>query len=78
MAVFQYTAKDVAGNEFAGTYTDIDNRKALKKCLSKMGYTLVKATRETGIAGKKTRLSGRARSSHSPMSLPECTLPVCQ
>lgn len=55
MAVFQYTAKDAAGNMFSGTYTDIDSKKALKRGLSKMGYTLVKATCKAGDAGKKMK-----------------------
>ena len=46
MAVFEYVAKDSAGNEFSGSYTDIDSKRALQQELAKMGYTLVKARME--------------------------------
>lgn len=51
MAVFEYIAKDSAGHKFSGVYTDIDSPSALRRELTKMGYTLVKAHKE------KTHLS---------------------
>jgi len=46
MAVFQYTAKDEAGYKFSGTYTDINSVAKLREELGKMGYVLLKASRE--------------------------------
>jgi type IV pilus assembly protein PilC len=43
MAVFEYIAKDSAGSEFSGVYTDVENARDLRQELSKMGYSLVKA-----------------------------------
>ncbi len=53
MTVFQYTAKDEAGYEFSGTYEDIDSVAMLREELSKMGYALLKASRQK--TRKKTR-----------------------
>lgn len=57
MAVYQYIAKDTAGNEMAGVYTNVDSEKALRAELTKLGYVLVHAERE----GHATRTSGRIR-----------------
>lgn len=46
MAVFEYMAKDDAGNEFSGVYMDVESKNSLRMELEKMGYTLVKARRE--------------------------------
>lgn len=54
MAVFNYIAKDSGGNEFSGVYTDIDSSGALRRELSKMGYTLVKARREKRTVQKRS------------------------
>ncbi len=43
MAVYEYTAKDQAGNKFSGIYNDIDNVATLREELAKTGFTLVKA-----------------------------------
>ncbi len=45
MAVYQYTARDAAGNEFDGSYSDVDSVSVLRRELSKMGYVLVKVHR---------------------------------
>lgn len=57
MAAFEYTAKDAAGNKFSGTYTEVDNIKALKRSLEKLGYVLIKAKREkASLLNKKNSL----------------------
>jgi type IV pilus assembly protein PilC len=53
MAVYQYTARDGAGNEFDGSYSDIDSVSMLRNELSKMGYVLVKVHREKRAAKKR-------------------------
>jgi len=46
MAVFEYTAQDSSGNEFSGIYRDVENIKALRQQLAKMGYKLISVKRE--------------------------------
>lgn len=58
MAVFEYIARDSAGSEFTGVYTDVESAKDLRQELSKMGYSLVKAQRHK--AGGQRR-SGRVK-----------------
>ncbi len=53
MAVFEYTAKDVAGNQFSGVYTDIDNINDLRNELAKISYTLVKGRRQKNVIRKR-------------------------
>ena len=53
MAVYEYTARDVTGNEFSGFYNDIDSVSMLRTELDKMGYVLVKAHREKKAARKQ-------------------------
>jgi len=55
MAVFEYVAKDHAGNKFSGVYTDVESTRDLREELSKMGYSLVKAQRQGAASGKKKR-----------------------
>jgi type IV pilus assembly protein PilC len=55
MAVYEYTARDGTGNEYTGSYSDIDSVSILRNELSKMGYVLVKAHREKK-ASKKQRI----------------------
>ena len=43
MATFEYTAKDQSGNEFSGTYRDINGIAMLRSELDKIGYVLVRA-----------------------------------
>ena len=57
MAIYEYTAVDQNRNTFSGIYTDIDGVRGLRKELAKMGYTLLKARRKTGLAKKQTRIS---------------------
>lgn len=40
MATYEYTARDESGNEFSGTYNNIDSVRTLQDDLAKMGYTL--------------------------------------
>jgi len=53
MAVYQYTARDGIGNEFNGSYSDIDSVANLRTELDKMGYELVKAHRNKKTAKKQ-------------------------
>ena len=53
MAVYEYTARDGTGNEFNGSYSDIDSVSMLRTELDKMGYMLVKAHREKKAAKKQ-------------------------
>ncbi len=53
MASFQYIAKDVNGNEVSGTYTDVVSVSDLKDELAKMGYALIKASRQRAAAKNK-------------------------
>lgn len=46
MAVYQYKARDTAGNEFSSIYTDVPSVEALREDLAKLGYRLVRARRE--------------------------------
>lgn len=56
MAIYQYTAKDETGNEFSGTYNDIDNVGVLREELSKMGHDLIKAHRKKNHIRKHKRI----------------------
>ena len=59
MAIFQYIAKDEKGRKISGVYTDIENPAALRQELSKIGYALVKAHRQTNqtVIRKKIKQS---------------------
>jgi type IV pilus assembly protein PilC len=56
MAVFEYTAKDEAGNKFSGSSSDVSNVSALREELAKIGYVLVKARRAKSTAKKRRKL----------------------
>jgi type II secretory pathway component PulF len=43
MATFDYTARDPSGNEFSGTYRDINGVATLRSELEKIGYLLIRA-----------------------------------
>ena len=53
MTVYEYTARDGAGNEFDGSYSDIDSVSMLRNELAKMGYVLLKTRREKKAAKKQ-------------------------
>ena len=53
MAVYEYMARDGTGNEFNGSYSDIDSVATLRDELTKMGYVLVKTRRKTKVAKKQ-------------------------
>ena len=55
MTVYEYTARDGAGNEVDGSYSDIESVSTLRNELAKMGYVLVKTHREKK-APKKRRI----------------------
>ena len=46
MAVYQYTARDAAGNEFSSIYSNVESMDSLRKELVKLGYVLVRARRQ--------------------------------
>lgn len=56
MATYEYTATDQAGNEFSGTYDDVDNVAVLRQELEKMGYVLRKARRGRAPAKKRRKV----------------------
>jgi len=56
MAVYEYTAKDEAGNRFSGTSSDINNVVVLREELAKMDYVLVKARRAKVPAKKRRKI----------------------
>lgn len=56
MAVFEYIAKDSAGNTFSGSYTNVENIRELKREMQKLGYSLVKAHREKGPTGEGRKI----------------------
>jgi type IV pilus assembly protein PilC len=55
MAAYEYTARDTAGNELSGVYTNVDSVETLRAELTKLGYVLVRAHRDS----KSSRQSGR-------------------
>lgn len=56
MAAYEYTAKDTAGNELSGVYTDVDSEQTLRAELTKLGYVLVHAQREAGSGRSSARV----------------------
>lgn len=54
MAVYEYIAKDQRGNEFSGTYSDIESIAVLREELAKMGDTLLTARHRKSRAGKRS------------------------
>ena len=56
MALYEYTATDEAGNEFSGTYNDVNNVATLRQELAKTGYALVKARRGKAPANKRKKI----------------------
>lgn len=56
MAVYEYTAVDKSGNEFCGTYNDVDSVGVLREDLAKMGDTLLKAKRTRAVGQKRIRV----------------------
>jgi type IV pilus assembly protein PilC len=59
MAVYQYTARDTAGDEFSSVYTDVQSVEALQEDLAKLGYRLLRARRERSPARWWSRIRQR-------------------
>ena len=59
MAVYQYIARDGAGNEFSSVYTNVENVKTLREELVKLGYVLVRARRQRTSARSPGRIRQR-------------------
>lgn len=57
MAVYEYTARDTAGNEFSSVYRNVPSVRALRQELVKLGYVLIQARRRRG----RPRARGRIR-----------------
>lgn len=57
MAVYKYIARDRSGNKFSGTYNNIENIGVLRRELTKIGCTLVKARREKAPAMRHGKIS---------------------
>ena len=65
MAAYEYTARDMAGNEIRSIYTNVESVRALRRELVKLGYVLVRARRQRGSLPEnadKLHLSGRGTS----------------
>jgi type IV pilus assembly protein PilC len=56
MAVYEYVARDTAGREFSGEYTDINSISSLRDELSKIGCTLLKSKRKKTITVKQKKI----------------------
>ena len=59
MAVYEYTARDTAGNEFSSVYTNVGSVRALREELVKLGYELVHAQRQRGRRRSHRRIRQR-------------------
>lgn len=59
MPVYEYTARDAAGNEFSSVYTNVPSARALRGDLVKLGYVLVRARRQRGAAWSRGRIRQR-------------------
>ena len=57
MAVYEYTARMETGQEFSGTYDDIQSVGYLREELSKMGYTLVSANKRKKLTVKNKKIN---------------------
>jgi len=57
MGAFAYTAKDTAGNELRGVYTNVDSVEMLRAELTKLGYVLVHARRESRSGQRSRRVA---------------------
>jgi type IV pilus assembly protein PilC len=55
MGVYEYTAKDAAGNELTGLYTNVDSAQTVREDLAKLGYVLVHIRRGAAKRGSKIR-----------------------
>lgn len=56
MAVYQYVAKDKTGKKFSGIYTDINDVKAIREDLAKIGCVLVKARTKESSSTKRRKI----------------------
>jgi len=59
MAVYEYTARDTAGNEFSSVYTNVPSIRALRREMVKLGYVLVQARRQRGPSRSRGRIRQR-------------------
>jgi len=59
MAVYEYTARDAAGNEINSVYTNVESVGALRRELVKLGYELIKARRQRGPSKSQGRIRPR-------------------
>ncbi len=56
MAIYEYTARDVDGNRFTGTYNGVESVAVLRQELAKMGNTLLKTRRSKPQAQKRQKI----------------------
>jgi type II secretory pathway component PulF len=59
MAVYEYTARDAAGNEISSVYTNVESIRALRRELVKLGYELIGAKRQRGPSRSRGRIRQR-------------------
>ena len=56
MAVYEYVAKDAAGREFSGVYSEINNVEVLQDELAKIDCVLIKARHKKSLTPKKQKI----------------------
>jgi type IV pilus assembly protein PilC len=56
MAVYEYTAKNEAGELFSGMYEDVSSISAMRAELAKIGYSLINAKRKRAINAASIRV----------------------
>lgn len=59
MAIYEYTARDTAGNEFSSVYTNVESVRALRREMVKLGCVLVRARRQRGPSSSRNRIRQR-------------------
>ena len=56
MAIYEYTARDVDGNRFTGTYNGVESVAVLREELAKMGNTLLRTRRSKPQIQKRQKI----------------------
>lgn len=59
MAVYEYTARDAAGNEFRSVYTNVPSVRALRREMVKLGCELIDVKRQRGPSRSRGRIRQR-------------------
>jgi type IV pilus assembly protein PilC len=59
MAIYEYTARDAAGNEVSSVYANVESIRSLRRELVKLGYELIRARRQRGASRSHGRIRQR-------------------